>query len=292
MKNKNKPRVIIIIGTCNQDNLLINCLNSLKKTNYNNYKILLVDDSGRDIGKKLKKYFRFDLIVTEGYIGQSKLWNRAIEKSLKEDFDYVFLLDDDTEILDGNWLSELVKVGESSPKIGILGPRVVFSNGGLQWAKKYAKEPLAIKEIGDVIGCCFLIKKSVIDKVGFFDEKFSPAYGEESDFCFRASKRGFKLMYVGKTKIMHYGGATTKKVFNEKLWFYKKRHAIRLEWLNFNLIKILRYSIIHVGSAIFDKNPLAKLNLLVKAYKENIENLKEIKAKRYERKKWTLKKGK
>lgn len=282
-----KKKVIIIIATCNQDKLLVDCLKSLKKTRYNNYKIFLVDDTGKNLGKKIKKEFNVDLITTKGFSGQSKVWNLAIKKALKEDFDYVLLLDDDTKILDKDWLSKLIKVGESNEKIGILGCKVIHPDGSVQYIKNDTKEATVIKEVDDVIGCCFLIKKEVINKIGFFDEKFSPAYGEESDFCFRASKKGFKCIYVGTTKIMHHGGATTEKVFNEKVWFFKKRHAIRMEWLNFDFFKIIKYSFIHIGSAILSNKPIKKLKFLIKAYLENIKDFKEIKMKRKERNNWS-----
>lgn len=284
-----EKKVIIIIATCNQERLLVDCLKSLKKTKYNNYKIFLVDDSGKEIGKNIKKEFNVDLITTNGYTGQSKVWNLAIKKALKEDFDYVFLLDDDTKILDENWLVKLIKVGESDEKIGILGCKVIHPNGRIQWMKKDTGKVPLIKEVDNVIGCCFLMKKKVIDEIGFFDEKFSPAYGEESDFCFRALKKGFRCIYVGTTKIMHYGGTTTKKIFNEKVWFFKKRHAIRMEWLNFSFLKIMKYSFIHLGSAILSNKPIKKLKFLRKAYLENIKDFKEIKMKRKERNGWLKK---
>jgi len=98
-------------------------------------------------------------------------------------------------------------------------------------------------------------------------------------------KRGFKLFYIGKVKIVHIGGSSTKHV-KDWIWQIKKRNAIRLEWLNLNLFQIVKYTFIHFGSAIFNNKPISKIKMLIKAYKENFNNLKEIKEKRRERNSW------
>ena len=133
MKN---PRVAIIISTYNQDIFLMKCLNSLRsKTSYKNYKVYLIDDSGNGkIGKEIKKDFKgVYVLINKENLGFSKSYNSGIKKALKDyNPDYVLLLNDDTEIVDKNWLSELVKVGESDPKIGILGCKIIYPDGSLQ----------------------------------------------------------------------------------------------------------------------------------------------------------------
>jgi GT2 family glycosyltransferase len=147
------------------------------------------------------------------------------------------------------------------------------------------KETFGNYEVTNVIGACLFIKREVVDKIGLLDEKFNPAYGEETDFCLRAKKRGFKLFYIGKVKIVHIGGSSTKHV-KDWIWQIKKRNAIRLEWLNLNLFQIVKYTFIHIGSALLSEKPFSKIKMLIKAYRENIKNIKEIKDKRRERNSW------
>jgi GT2 family glycosyltransferase len=295
------PKVAIITSTFNQLELLQKCLNSLKKkTDYSNFKVFVIDDSGLgEIGNSIKKEFKWvDVIINKENLGFSKSNNRGIKIAIENyNPDYFLLLSDDTEIIEKNWLKKMVEVSESDKKIGIVGCKVIYPDGSLQWffsngkihfdrvnkKLKDEKSTEVIKEVGDVIGACFLIKKEVIEKIGLLDEKFSPAYGEDTDFCYRARKKGFKLFYVGTVKIIHYGSRSTKTVFN--IWFIKKRNAIRLEWLNFGLIKILKYTFIHLGSSILSDHPFKKLELLAKAYRENIANFKEISEKRKDRNK-------
>lgn len=300
-----EKKVAIILLTCNQPKLLEKCLISIKKkTDYKNYKVYLIDDGGKgEIGTKIKKKFSWaNVIINKKNIGCSKSINKGIKKSLQEfSPDYFLLLNDDLEFIEKNWLKKIVDAGEENEINGIIGCKLVYPKGNLQWffknrkmyfvpAKKNVletKETFQTKEVEDIIGACFLIKKRVIQEIGFFDEKFSPIYGEETDFCYRARKKGFKMIYVGNTKVIHYGSASEKK--SEKSggkWFLQKSHAIRFEWLNFEILKIIKYTFMHFGSAIKRKKPFIGLQLLLKAYKENLKDLKEIKQKRKERFSW------
>jgi O-antigen biosynthesis protein len=306
MKTLNKEsekKVAIVIATYNQGKLLEKCISSLKKTSYKNYKIYLVDDSGNgNIGKEIKKRFKeVSVMINSENLGCSKSYNRGMKESIREyNPDYVILLNDDIEFTDTQWLSKTISAGEKDERIGILGCKMLYPDKSLQWVAKNgrihsfmksgyfgkAEEFSKNQKVGDIIGACFIIKRKVIEEIGMWDEKFSPYYGEETDYCFRAAKKGFYFVYVGNTEIIHHGASSTKGLFNEKVWFIKKRNAIRLEWLNHSFPSIIKYTFIHFGSAILSRNPIKKLRKVIKAYKENIKNYKEIKAKRKERNSW------
>ncbi|MCK5624622.1 glycosyltransferase family 2 protein [Candidatus Pacearchaeota archaeon] len=300
-----EKKVAIIILTCNQEEILKKCLSSLKKnTNYKNYKVYLMDDSGKgEIGKRIKEKFKWvNLSINKVNIGFSKTINQGIKKIFKEDApDYILSSNDDIEFIEKDWLKKMVDVAESDKKIGILGCKLIYPGGYLQYFFKNGKiqflktkqdvletkETFQIKELKTMMGACFLIKKEVINEIGLFDEKFSPLYGEETDFCYRAGKKGFKIIYVGNIKLIHHGSASIKNLKHDGgKWFLQKKHGIRFEWLNFDFFNILKHTIMHFGSAILSKNPFEKSRLLIKAYRENIKNLKEISLKRKERNSW------
>ncbi len=301
-------KVAIIIATYNQERLLEKCLLSLKrKTNYPDYRVFLVDDaSEKNIGMKEKKKFPWiNLIVNKNNMGFAKSNNVGIKTALKTyNPDYFLLLNDDTGIIQRNWLSNMIKVGESNEKIGILGCRIIYPDGSLQFFAKNSKiytyskkgnkqrdkEIFSTQKIkaGGIIGACFLIKRKTIKKIGLLDEKFSPFYGEESDYCERAKKAGFDIGYVGNSVIVHFGAKSTGTISADRVWFIKKKHAIRLEWLNYSLRNIIKYSLIHWASVFFKKDIIScfkKFFLLIKAYIINLRNLGEILRKRYERNK-------
>ncbi len=303
-------KVAIIISTYNQGKLLEKCISSLRSlTSYKNYRIYLVDDSGTgELGKEMKKKFKFiNVIINNKNLGCSKSYNRGMKKSLKDyNPDYLILLNDDLEFIDSKWLSKIIFHGEKNDDVGMLGCRIIYPDKSLQWFAKKDKlysfmEPgyfeksediLKPQKVREIIGSCYIIKRKVVDEIGFWDEMFSPYYGEESDYTFRAAKKGFHSLYVGETEVIHHGASSTKNLFNEKVWYIKKRNSIRLEWLNYNFKNIMKYSFIHFGSAFFKRkngkisfeNKIPKkLLLLCKAYFVNISNLNEIIQKRRER---------
>jgi len=83
------------------------------------------------------------------------------------------------------------------------------------------------KEVGWVSGAGLLIKKTVFEHIGLFDEIYSPAYYEETDLEKRASNFGFKIFYSPKSVFLHKGGATTKKIIslNFSKIFYRNRYC-------------------------------------------------------------------
>lgn len=303
-----EKKVAIIILTCNQEEILKKCLNSLKnKTDYKNYKTWVIDDSGKDyLSKKTKNGFKWvNFSANKNNIGYSKSINLGIKKALKEySPDYLLLLNDDLEFIEKDWLTKMVDISESYKKVGLVCCKLVYPDGNLQWyyqngslhflktaqITKETRDTYEIKEVEEVIGACVLIKKKVIEDIGLYDEGFTPLYGEDTDYCYRAGFKGYKLLYIGTTKVMHWNGSWIKGMKNKnaekRKWFLQKKHAVRLEWLNFRLFKIIKYTFIHFGSAILSKNPFKKLNLLCKAYKENLKNIKEIRQKRKERFSW------
>ena len=301
---KKEPKVAIIITTYNQKDLLEICLSSLKKkTDYKNYKVYVVDDSNNgNIGEKIKKDFPLvNVVINKRNLGFSKANNIGIKKALRDhNPDYILLLNDDTKIIEKGWLAKLIEFAEKQKNFGIGGVKIIYPDRSLQWFLKKGEINFSRKrgvryddsnepktaEVNDVIGCFFLIKRDVIDKIGFLDEKFSPAYGEETDYCLRAKFDGFKLFYFGSVKIIHHGSSSTQKIEGDYIWFVKKRNAIRLEWLNHSFPSIIKYNIIHIGSAIFSRNLLKRVRLLLKAYLENIKNFREILYKRRERNDW------
>jgi len=226
-----EPRVAIIICSYNQEKLLEVCLNSLKsKTDYKNYKVYFIDDSGTGkIANEINKKFKWvNTISNKKNLGFSKSNNIGIKKSIKEyNPDYVLLLNDDTEIVEKNWLKKMIDVGESEKDIGILGCKVIYSDGSLQniggymqkW--KIAKELDGNKkntfEVDHVMGAFMLIKKSVIKKIGLLDEKYSPFLLEDTDYCLNAKKNEFKIVSVPNVKIIHKKGKSIDSLQNDRI---------------------------------------------------------------------------
>lgn len=182
------------------------------------------------------------------------------------DNDYILLLNNDT-VVDNDFLAEMVNVGESKRKFGILGPKTFYYDfsgkkdvicfaGGLLNMNKGQSHSIGsneidngqydeIKEVNYVEGSCLLIKKEVLNKIGFLDTRYF-AYWEETDFCIRGFNAGYKSVYVSKAKIWHKVSASFNNPIKlyyytrNKFWFMKKNGS-KKQYISF-LFNFFLYS--------------------------------------------------
>jgi len=172
--------------------------------------------------------------------------------------DYILLLNNDT-VVDRKFLNELINVAESRPQIGAVGPKtyfydfngkkdvICFAGGSLNMNKgeshsiglnetdecQYDK----IRDVNYVEGSCLLVKKEVLDKIGFLDTRYF-AYWEETDFCWRGFKASYKSVYVPKAKIWHKVSASFNSPIKlyyytrNRFWFMKK-NGTKKEYISF-----------------------------------------------------------
>lgn len=224
------PKVAIIISTYNQKKLLEESLESLKKnTNYKDYRVYVVDDSGKgEIGKEIKKKFKWvDITINKenkGFSGANNIGIKRARTYYKPD--YFLLLNDDVEILQKDWLKKMIEIGESDEKTGILGCKILYPNGSLQNLGGYVrgwKIELELNEnkkdtfeVDHVMGACIFIKKEIIEKIGLLDEIYSPYLLEDTDYCLRAKEKGWKIVSVPYVKIIHKKGKSIDSLEDKK----------------------------------------------------------------------------
>lgn len=182
-----------------------------------------------------------DLIIIKndenaGFAEGNNIGIRYALKTLKSE--YVLLLNNDT-IVDKNFLDELIKVGESNNKIGIVGSKIYFydnpnqiqSEGfNINWYRGEVK-PLynkngstkqEIYEVDAVSGCSMLIKKEVFSKINLLDKNIY-LYYEDTDFCVRAKKSGYQIFNTSYSLLWHKSGVSSKKI-NGTLEYYSARN--------------------------------------------------------------------
>ncbi|MBT9151300.1 MAG: N-acetylglucosaminyl-diphospho-decaprenol L-rhamnosyltransferase [candidate division WS2 bacterium] len=154
------------------------------------------------------------------------------------------MLNNDTTV-DPEFLTELVRVAESSPSIGIAGPKVYFydfpnriQSAGARidlyrgtspsiGSRQIDKGQYDKSEVVDYVpGCCMLLKNEVILKVGVLDESYF-CYWEETDYCLRARRAGYKIVYTPQAKIWH--KAPTK----EKIWHSRVRSGKKTDMVSY-----------------------------------------------------------
>lgn len=244
-------KVAIVISTFNQQKLLELCLESLKKTAYENFEVFIVDDSGKgEIGKAIKEKFpEVDVTINNINLGFSKANNVGMRKALMGNPDYILLLNDDTEIIDPYWLHTLIEEGSKDNQIGILGCKLVYEDKTMQNIGGYMRKWEITKEINDrndvfevdhVMGAFLMIKKEVIEKIGLLNECYTPYLLEDTDYCLTAKRAGFKCISVGNIITIHKKGKTINSLpKNNKAMFIRFKNDIMFSWRNLKLMDAL-----------------------------------------------------
>jgi GT2 family glycosyltransferase len=158
---------------------------------------------------------------------------------------YVIFLDVDTRVLPGA-LKTLVQVMDQHPEVAIGGPKLLYGDGTLQLSCRPFPSPLNIliegtflrrcfpnthfvkdytmeewdhselREVDWMYGACLIIRRSVLDRLGHFDEAFFYLY-EDIDFCFRAKKMGMKVLYIPQSEVIHYLERERKSIFHPRI---------------------------------------------------------------------------
>ena len=229
----NYPQVCVIILNWNGLEDTIECLESLKKVTYPNYEVVVVDNGSRgDDAEVLEEKFSgyIHLIRNDRNYGYTGGNNIGIQYALNHSSpDYLLILNNDI-VVAPDFLGQMIKVAEDDTSIGIAGPKVYYydvpdhiQSAGIMTSMRTGRSRvLGVKQIDTgqfetqqevdyVSGCCLLIKKELIQKVGVFDERYF-CYCEERDYCIRAERAGYKTVYVPLAKIWH------KKPMQEKMW--------------------------------------------------------------------------
>lgn len=225
-KLTSKPKVSILIPTRNNYNMIKRCIDSLeKKTNYSNKEIVVIDNDSDC--PKVKKYLQnipYKIINFKGNFNFSKMNNFAAKQTSG---DLLLFLNDDTKAIDSSWLDELVSVCIQDD-VGAAGPKLIFSDNTIQHAgmvflktgagfhpgMRLEKETSAYHNIVNVMrdysavtGACLMVKKTVFDDVGGFDNSFDVYYGD-SDLCLKIIDSGFRIIYTPFAELLHEGSDT------------------------------------------------------------------------------------
>jgi len=301
-----KPLVSIVVVNWNGKHFLNKCLTSIaNNTDYSDYEIIVVDNGSIDGSIELvkKKFSDVRLIENHKNLGFSKGNNIGVRNSKGV---YILILNNDTEVIDKNWLNNAINLFETDEKIGVIGCKLIYPNGKLQHAGGkinflnphfsshigIGKNPEAINynkffDVDYVTAAAMFIKKEVIEKIGLFDEILSPAYYEDSDFCIRAKKAGYKVIYAPNIKLIHYESQTKKLHKSDFMNYISTRNKILFLLLNMPM-KYFPIRVIYEFFSMIKWVLKGQGKSYFKAVFWNIKNLKLIIKKRRVRK-WKIK---
>ena len=280
-------KLSICIVNLNARKYLSTCLNPISgAVGTYTYEIIIVDNKSIDDSCSFIRtnYPKVNLLINCRNEGYTRAINSAIRVSKGE---FLVILNPDS-VLEKKSIDTLVRFFSFDNRIGIVGPKVVSDDGSFQQscrrglarpgavfsyflglAKRYPKnkkftgyhlnhlDENEIHEVDGVSGSCMVISRKTIKKIGYFDERYF-AYQEDSDFCIRAKKKGFKIYYNPNSIVKHTGGEGGSNSVPMKAIFEWHRSYYRYYFKHFSkdysLIFNIFYSILMIGKLIFSES--------------------------------------
>lgn len=252
-----KPKVSIVILNWNGKADTLECLASAIQLDYQNHELVVVDNGSTDdsVTEISKQYPDITLLQTGANLGYAGGNNVGIKWALSNGAEYILLLNNDTTI-DSKLISAFVEAAQTIPDAGIFGAKIYFHDRpNILWfaGGRWLSHDMRLDHIGHgqkdspdfgnyreceyVTGCALFASAGVFREVGLLDEDFFLTY-EETDWCYRARKKGYKCIVVPTAKLWHkvsasFGGTSSPlvKYFmirNKLLW--TKKHCTSSEW--------------------------------------------------------------
>ncbi|WP_022948506.1 glycosyltransferase family 2 protein [Methylohalobius crimeensis] len=217
------PKIFIVVLNWNGKDDTLECLDSVYRVDYPNFKVVVVDNGSEDGSAEAirERFNKVHLIETGSNLGYAGGNNVGIRYALNQGTEFVFILNNDTK-LETDTLTYLVEASKNHPNAAVLGPvvyemdqpKIIWTAGEFfdrkrilfsQYKQGQPHTTLEKKqayEASGVIGAAFFIKSEALINIGLFDERFF-LVREESDWCFRARKAGYICLIVPKARLWH-----------------------------------------------------------------------------------------
>lgn len=218
-----KPSVSIVIPIYNKFSLTLQCLASIQKniSRKYSYEVIIVDNNSTDGSKALANVPGLIYQYNKENLGFVGGCNSGADRARGE---YIVFLNNDASV-EPNWLETLIATLETYPGAGLVGSKIIYPDGRLQEAggiiysdgtgNNYGKydhpdryQYNFVREVDYCSGASIILKKSLFDEFGGFDDLYAPAYYEDTDLAFKTRKKGLKVLYQPKSVIYHIEGAT------------------------------------------------------------------------------------
>jgi GT2 family glycosyltransferase len=217
------PRVSCIILNWNGWEDTVECLNALRDCTYPQMTVIVVDNGSTDgsTSKIKAAYPEILLLESDKNLGFASGNNIGIRIALAQDADYLWLLNNDTRAAP-NALSALVAKALTDERIGAVGSVCYYADAPSTvqaWAGAHVNlwigygrnstTPRNDDWFHSLYGASILIRRAAIENVGMLDEGFF-LYWEETEFCLRLRKKGWRLAAAPDSRILHKLGASTR----------------------------------------------------------------------------------
>jgi len=221
-------RVVLLILTWNRRDDVLRCVASLSRLRYPHVTPVVVDNASQDDTVEALSARHPDLPIIRnaanlGYAGGN---NVGIRWALEQGAEYVQLINSDTEVTP-DMTSELVRVADADPRIAVVGCRNVLMEDQTRLWGAYSTLTYGpflvrsdgagapdgaswhvLRDVDAVIGNGYLWRRAALQDVGVLDETFF-GYHEDVEWCERARRAGWRVVYAGTAAIVHRGGSAS-----------------------------------------------------------------------------------
>ena len=250
----NQCDVSIVVCAFNKWEYTIKCLSAICTSllqNVSAVEVILVDDASTDMSQEV-----FETIRGLKYIRNTTnkgFLQSANEGAVHASGEFILFLNNDTEPI-GNWIDPLVRRARSSEQIGAVGSKLIYPDGSLQEAGgvifqdasgwnygKHAdsKEPRYnyARRVDYCSGASLLVRRKYWIELGGFDARYTPAYYEDTDFCFQLRSRELEVWFEPLSLVIHHEGIShgtdqftglkSSQLINKEKFYQKWQETLR-----------------------------------------------------------------
>ncbi len=216
----------ILIPSGGHEGALRACLESLAKTAYTDYEVLVIDNSrGRRIERLVGSWECGHAVRYLDWRGRPFNYsaiNNAAARACEAPL--LVFLNDDVEVIEPGWLEAMIELG-SRPETGAVGAKLLYPDGRIQHAgvalgildsgghpfrgldgraHHYFDFPDVIRNVSAVTGACMLMRAAAFEQAGGFDEALFPISFNDIDLCLRLGQRGLRNVYTPHAVLLHH----------------------------------------------------------------------------------------
>jgi GT2 family glycosyltransferase len=226
------PPVSVIIPTKDAPDLLERCLRSIsEKTSHSDFEVILIDNNTtNERSLEITREYPVRRIEFPDPFNFSRANNQAVAAARG---DFVVFLNNDTEIVTPDWLQYLLYYAEQ-PDVGAAGALLIYEDRTVQHAgvaigmrgtadhlmrgfpiesEGYAGSLTCAREVSALTGACLMIRKSLFEEIGQFNEHFFTAY-QDVDLCLRLRQRGLRLICTPQAVVVHHESVSRKRYYD------------------------------------------------------------------------------
>ena len=220
------------------------------------FEIWVVDNASTDESPRIvhEKFPQVHLVENAENVGFARANNQAIQQCTGA---YILLLNPDT-LVESGAIQALINFLSENSEAGASGAKILNPDGSLQISSHprptlsrelwrlfhldrlwpYAEYPKIkwetnqAQEVDVLIGASLMVRKEILDEVGFLDEDYF-IYSEEVDLCYRIQRAGSRLFWVPQAEVVHFGGQSTQQapiemfinLYHSKVKYFRKNHG-------------------------------------------------------------------